>query len=325
MAINKVEYNNNGTLETLIDLTSDTVTADTLLQGYTAHNASGEVITGGCPSAESYLADIINKNITTYTNPPDTSLVFPEMFLNNYGLTTVTLTAPGENTFYIGNRAFSYCRNLDITINANACSVGEGAFLGNYSLPQISGTVHTWILGDFAFYECQQLTGVFNVDHIGQSAFYNCFNVTEVNILSAYDIPYNCFYGCESLTTVTIPDGVEIFRDYAFFNCNNLSITLPPNLVWLSANCCAGIANTTLTIPATVKEIDSLAFQSCANLTTVTFEGTPTTMYAASSGKKSIFYNCNALTDIYVPWAEGAVANAPWGATNATIHYNTTT
>lgn len=26
---------------------------------------------------------------------------------------------------------------------------------------------------------------------------------------------------------------------------------------------------------------------------------------------------------IYVPWAEGEVANAPWGATNATIHYNT--
>ena len=24
-------------------------------------------------------------------------------------------------------------------------------------------------------------------------------------------------------------------------------------------------------------------------------------------------------------WAEGAVADAPWGATNATIHYNTTT
>ena len=34
------------------------------------------------------------------------------------------------------------------------------------------------------------------------------------------------------------------------------------------------------------------------------------------------FQDCAALTDIYVPWSEGAVANAPWGATNATIHYN---
>lgn len=42
MAYNKVIYNNN----TLIDLTSDTVTADKLMEGYTAHDASGAVITG---------------------------------------------------------------------------------------------------------------------------------------------------------------------------------------------------------------------------------------------------------------------------------------
>lgn len=28
------------------------------------------------------------------------------------------------------------------------------------------------------------------------------------------------------------------------------------------------------------------------------------------------------ITDIYVPWSEGAVSGAPWGAINATIHYN---
>lgn len=37
------------------------------------------------------------------------------------------------------------------------------------------------------------------------------------------------------------------------------------------------------------------------------------------------FAYCYNLTDIYVPWAEGDVANAPWGAENATIHYNHTT
>lgn len=42
MAINKVEFGGN----TLIDLTSDTVTADKLLSGYTAHRADGEQITG---------------------------------------------------------------------------------------------------------------------------------------------------------------------------------------------------------------------------------------------------------------------------------------
>lgn len=42
--INKVIYGGN----TLIDLTNDTVTADKILSGYTAHAASGEPITGTC-------------------------------------------------------------------------------------------------------------------------------------------------------------------------------------------------------------------------------------------------------------------------------------
>lgn len=42
MGINKVQYGNT----TLIDLTADTVTADKLMQGYTAHDRSGALITG---------------------------------------------------------------------------------------------------------------------------------------------------------------------------------------------------------------------------------------------------------------------------------------
>lgn len=44
MAINKVIYGGN----TLIDLTADTVTADKILTGATAHDKSGAVITGTC-------------------------------------------------------------------------------------------------------------------------------------------------------------------------------------------------------------------------------------------------------------------------------------
>ena len=44
MAISKVIYGG----ETLIDLTSDTITADKLKKGYTAHGADGAVITGTC-------------------------------------------------------------------------------------------------------------------------------------------------------------------------------------------------------------------------------------------------------------------------------------
>ena len=46
MAINKVEINGTNGVETLIDLTGDTVTPETLAEGYTAHAANGELIVG---------------------------------------------------------------------------------------------------------------------------------------------------------------------------------------------------------------------------------------------------------------------------------------
>lgn len=44
MAVSKVVYGG----ETLIDLTADTITADKLLKGFTAHKADGETVTGSC-------------------------------------------------------------------------------------------------------------------------------------------------------------------------------------------------------------------------------------------------------------------------------------
>lgn len=48
----------------------------------------------------------------------------------------------------------------------------------------------------------------------------------------------------------------------------------------------------------------------------LTFRSTP------SSIANNAFGACSGLTTIHVPWASGAVADAPWGATNAVIHYN---
>lgn len=55
--VNKVIFGN----ETLIDLTSDTVEASKLLYGYTAHDRSGETITGSC----TFDADTTDANATS--------------------------------------------------------------------------------------------------------------------------------------------------------------------------------------------------------------------------------------------------------------------
>ena len=46
MAVNKVEINTENGKQTLIDLTQDSVTPETLAQGVTAHDKSGTKITG---------------------------------------------------------------------------------------------------------------------------------------------------------------------------------------------------------------------------------------------------------------------------------------
>ena len=80
---------------------------------------------------------------------------------------------------------------------------------------------------------------------------------------------------------------------------------------------CDGLVS--MSIHSGINTINSAAFGKCGGLTSVTFEGKP-----SGSMAKNIFQGCINLTEIKVPWAEGAVANAPWGATNATITYNYT-
>lgn len=58
MAVNKVVVNTENGAETLIDLTEDSVTSETLVKGVTAHDASGNIIVG------SYSArDIVSVSI----------------------------------------------------------------------------------------------------------------------------------------------------------------------------------------------------------------------------------------------------------------------
>jgi hypothetical protein len=68
----------------------------------------------------------------------------------------------------------------------------------------------------------------------------------------------------------------------------------------------------------TVSSIGDSAFDGCTNLTSIRFLGTPTKIAT------SAFSGCTNLKEIKVPWSEGAVANAPWGATNATVTYDYT-
>ena len=128
------------------------------------------------------------------------------------------------------------------------------------------------------------------------------------------------FKNCETLVSVKFPDTVTILAEDVFAGCTSLTeIELPKNLETMAGGDfigCTGLSN--IVIPESVKNIMNVTFKNCTGLKTVTFKGTPDNING------DVFTGCANLTTINVPWAQGAVANAPWGATNATINYNHT-
>ena len=144
--------------------------------------------------------------------------------------------------------------------------------------------------------------------------------LTSINMPNVVEMGQRAFQGCENLVMDTLPTNLTTIGDAAFYGCNRLAIdTLPSGVTKIPQNCfdtCSSLAITE--IPAQIDFIGASAFYRCTKLASITFKGTPTTVAS------SAFQRCTNIKIINVPWAEGAVANAPWGATNATINYNYT-
>ena len=136
--------------------------------------------------------------------------------------------------------------------------------------------------------------------------------ITEIGVSS--------FYECKYMNIPNLPNSINKIGNNAFYKCYRATFaTLPPNITSLEYNTFYECTRITISsIPSGIKTINSQAFYGCTSLTTMTFEGKPTTF------SNTAFQNCTNLTTINVPWSSGAVAGAPWGATNATVVYNYT-
>lgn len=143
-----------------------------------------------------------------------------------------------------------------------------------------------------------------------------------LNFLNYASLTGTCITGItdRSITSIKIPTGITEIGIDAFNEMTQLSSIEFPNGLTLiggySFSNCKGL--TQLVLPETIEEIKECAFFDCRKLASVIFTGTPNIIDSYA------FYQCDGM-DIYVPWAEGAVAYAPWGAKNTTIHYNQTT
>ena len=119
---------------------------------------------------------------------------------------------------------------------------------------------------------------------------------------------------------INMPQTIENIGDSAFKDCSSLEkLILHENLSSIGIEAfyfCESL--TSIVFPKTLTYLGYRAFKSCYGLVTVTFQAKPQLL------SSDVFDGCRNLTTINVPWAEGEVDYAPWGATNATINYNYT-
>ena len=155
-------------------------------------------------------------------------------------------------------------------------------------------------VGAYAYAKMNQLQSVeFTEDatYIGECAFMGCERLLLERLPdSIYHIGNQAFKDCGLITLTKIPDKTtEIYR-WAFSGCSKIQTMLMPEVTKIGAD----------------------AFNGCSRLTEVTIKR------KCEIIENTAFYSCNNLTTINVAWSEGEVANAPWGAVNATINYNYT-
>jgi len=102
----------------------------------------------------------------------------------------------------------------------------------------------------------------------------------KIEGLPVASIGDQAFMGCNSLTSITIPDSVTNIGVYAFMSCSSLtSITIPDSVTYIGYQAfydCSSL--TSITIPEGVTSIGENAFRECGGLTSITIPDSVTSI-----------------------------------------------
>ena len=233
-----------------------------------------------------------------------------------YGCTSITSVTIGNSVTSIGDRAFCDCISLaSVTIGNSVTSIGDWAFNGCYKLVEVINksslniTKGSWEHGHISYYALCVHNGESKIITVGNYLFITHDNVnyllgytgtaTDITLPEShngktYEIYNYAFSGCDSLTSVTIPNSVTTIGNYAFYGCSSLtSVTIPDSVTSIGDCAFADCTRlTSITIPDSVTSIGSYAFAGCDSLTSVTIGNSVTSIgYDAFDGCTSLTYN----------------------------------
>ncbi len=182
---------------------------------------------------DSFVYEIINGNQVAIIG-----------FESDYTPHDVVVPATIENcpVVEISDAAFYHCSQLKtITLPTTVTKIGKMAFAGCIQLTAVKyadNTANIKTIDEYAFAYCESLASITLPDTLtvlGEGAFFYCESLVTINIPAVVRNASNevqsgitnicdmTFMGCESLTTVTGGEGVEVIGSYAFRGCDALN------------------------------------------------------------------------------------------------------
>ncbi len=232
-----------------------------------------------------------NSHLETVFVPASVKTIGNGSFKDCSGITNIEFEE-GSQLESIGKRAFEICNNLyEIKIPSGVKTIGEDAF----------STCH-----NIAAVYIEDLTAWMNID------FENYDSNPLANIAKLY-VNYL------PLTNLVIPDNVDQIKDYTFYGCNSITkVTIPSTVTIIgqsSFSWCVNISELIFEKNSQLTTIKSQAFDTCPALTTVKLPASITTMgdYIFSGFGMQLKVYCEATSEQpgwHINWKAGL--NAPY-------------